>query len=32
VLESGLLQEREARYDLTLPLPPWPFRPRCTTR
>jgi class 3 adenylate cyclase len=32
VLESGLLQEREARYELTGPLPPRPFPPRSTTR
>ena len=32
VLESGLLQEREERYELTGPLPPWRFRPRYTTR
>jgi predicted ATPase len=32
VLESGLLQEGEERYELTGLLPPWPFLPRCTTR
>ena len=32
VLESGLLQEREERYELTGPLPRWRFPPRCTTR
>src|SRR5262245_9997611 len=32
VLESGLLQERAGRYELTGALPPWRFRPRCTTR
>jgi len=32
VLESGLLQEREDRYELRGPLPRWPFPPRCTTR
>src|SRR2546422_1365809 len=32
VLESGLLQEREERYELTGPLPPRRFPPRCTTR
>ena len=32
VLESGLLQEREDRYDLTGPLPRWRFPPHCTTR
>jgi len=32
VLESGLLQEREDRYELRDPLPRWPFPPRCTTR
>ena len=32
VLESGLLQEREERYELTGPLPRWRFLPRCTTR
>jgi class 3 adenylate cyclase len=32
VLESGLLQEREERYELTGPLPRWPFPPRCMTR
>ena len=33
VLESGLLQEREERYELTrCPCRRWRFRPRCTTR
>ena len=32
VLESGLLQEREDRYELTVPCPRWRFPPRCTTR
>jgi class 3 adenylate cyclase len=32
VLESGLLQEREERYELRGPLPPLAFPPRCTTR
>ena len=32
ILESGLLQEREDRYELTDPCRPWRFRPRCTTR
>ena len=32
VLESGLLQEREARYNQPGPCPRWPFPPRCTTR
>ena len=32
VLESGLLQEREERYELTGPSPRWRFPPRCTTR
>jgi predicted ATPase len=30
VLESGLLREGEKRYDLTGPLPPRRFLPRCT--
>ena len=32
VLESGLLQEREERYELTGPLPPLAIPPPCTTR
>ena len=32
VLESGLLQEHEERYELTGPLHRWRFLPRCTTR
>jgi hypothetical protein len=32
VLDSGLLQAREGHYELTGPLPPWPFRTRCTIR
>ena len=32
VLESGLLQERQGHYDLTGPLPLWPFPPPSTTR
>jgi predicted ATPase len=32
VLESGLLREGEDHYDLTGPLPPWRFLPRCTMR
>ena len=32
VLESGLLQEREDHYELTVPCPRWPFPPPCTTR
>jgi len=31
VLESGLLQEREGRYELTGPLPRWRSPPRSTT-
>ena len=32
VLESGLLQECEERYELIGSLPRWPFPPPCTTR
>ena len=32
VLESGLLQELEDRYELTGPCPRWRFPPPCTTR
>jgi len=31
VLESGWLQERADRYELTGPLPPWRFLPRSVT-
>jgi predicted ATPase len=32
VLESDWLWEREGRYELTRPLPPWRFRRPCTIR
>jgi hypothetical protein len=32
VLEPGLLREREDRYELTHPLPPWRFPRRFVTR
>ena len=32
VLESGLLQEHDERYELTGPCPRWRFPRRCTTR